>query len=249
MSTLPSKLLRVSPQAAALARGQVLVIINAIAAEQVDYENWTLPARPAFTRDEVDAVTRWVEGGGALLLVADHMPFPGAAAELARRFGIHFTNGFAIDTTTWDPIVHRRSDGTLIGHPITDGAGPAERVDSVATFWGQAFRADPGVAGLMRYGAGVISFRPERAWQFTDQTPVDDVQGWLQGAALTRGAGRVVVLGEAGMLSAQLMGPRRRPAGMNAPSARQNPQFVLNLMRWLAGTIQPLDIQSYMWYD
>jgi hypothetical protein len=52
---------------------------------------------------------------------------------------------------------------------------------------------------------------------------------------LAFGRGRVAVFGEAAMFSAQLAGPERRPMGMNAPEAPQNPRFLLNLVRWLAG--------------
>lgn len=94
----------------ALGRGQILVIINALASKNVD--NWTLPTPSAFRATEIEAVLEWVSSGGALLLVADHMPFPGAAEDLAHRLGVAFSNGFAIDTVTWDPIVFRRNDGS-----------------------------------------------------------------------------------------------------------------------------------------
>lgn len=217
-----------------LAGARVLVIINALAALNVD--NWTLPTPSAFGDEEMEAVRRWVMGGGALLLVADHMPFPGAAATLAHSLGFTFTNGFAIDTATWDPIVFRRRDGMLALHPISEGRDASERIDSVVTFWGQAFRAgDSSVTALLTYGSGVISYEPVVAWRFVEGTPAVNVAGWLQAAARVFGSGRVVVLGEAGMLSAQLMGRNRRPAGMNAPNAQQNQQFTLNVMHWLSG--------------
>lgn len=221
---------------AALARAKVLVIINPLASVNVDH--WILPTPSAFDSAEERTIVEWVIAGGALLLVADHMPFPGAAEDLARRFGIAFTNGFAIDTLTWDPIVFRRSDGSLASHPITDGRGPAERVDSIATFDGQGFRAsDPRVRAVMTLRRGVISYYPDTAWRFPQPwVPTRSMEGWLQGAALTFGKGRVLVLGDAGMLSAQVSGPRRRPMGMNAPAARQNQQFVINAFRWLAAS-------------
>jgi hypothetical protein len=37
------------------------------------------------------------------------------------------------------------------------------------------------------------------------------------------------------MFSAQLAGPNKLPMGMNAPIARQNSQFLLNVMHWLTG--------------
>lgn len=76
--------------------------------------------------------------------------------------------------------------------------------------------------------------RTERAWEFDHTTPRMPVTGWLQGAALEAGGGRVAVFGEAAMFAAQLVGPRRQPVGMNAPSATQNLQLLLNTLRWLS---------------
>ncbi len=51
--------------------------------------------------------------------------------------------------------------------------------------------------------------------------------------------GRAAFFGEAAMFSAQVAGPNRVPMGMNARLAEQNPQFVLNVLRWLSGVIEP----------
>jgi hypothetical protein len=45
-------------------------------------------------------VRRFVERGGALLLIADHMPMAGAASDLGLAFGVHFENGFALGQTS-----------------------------------------------------------------------------------------------------------------------------------------------------
>ena len=39
------------------------------------------------------------------------------------------------------------------------------------------------------------------------------------------------------MFSAQVSGNPRRPMGMNAPVAAQNPQFLLNVLHWLSGLL------------
>ena len=219
----------------ALSRADILVIVNVLAAENVG--NWKLPTPSAYAPDEIAAVRRWVSDGGSLLLVADHMPFPGATAELARVLGFRFANNFAIDTATWEPLVFRRSDATLASHPMTNGRNESERIDSVVTFTGQAFlAADPSVTPLLTLRSGVLAFEPAVAWEF-DSVPGTSAAGMLQGAARRFGAGRVVVLGEAAMLTAQVAGPNRRPMGMNAPNARQNQQFALNVFHWLSGVL------------
>ena len=89
----------------------------------------------------------------------------------------------------------------------------------------------------MRLPAGTRVRLPVVAWQFSDSTPEIRGDGMLQGATLRLGRGRVAVFGEAAMFSAQIKGAQQVPMGMNAPEAQQNPQFVLNILHWLAGLI------------
>lgn len=222
--------------AKALARADVLVIVNAVASRE-DKE-WSRPTSPAFTPDEVEAVRQWVEHGGSLLLIADHMPFPGAVDALARVFGIEFLNGFAIVWEDWDPLVFHRADGTLRPHPVTNGRHAGERVDHAVTFVsGSAFRALRSarcVSPLLVLGHGVVSYQPERAWQFIDATPRVLVEGWLQGATLEPGRGRIAVFGEAAMFAAQLAGAKGELVGMNSPGASYNLQLLFNMLHWLS---------------
>ncbi|TPW09451.1 MAG: hypothetical protein FD129_2204, partial [bacterium] len=67
--------------AEALGGIDILVIANAL--NRRNAEDWSLPTPPAFSAAEVEAVREWVRGGGSLLLIADHMPFPGGASSLA----------------------------------------------------------------------------------------------------------------------------------------------------------------------
>ena len=221
--------------AASLEGVDVLVVANALAERNGPDGDWTLPTPSAFAADEIAAVRSWVEGGGALLLIADHMPFAGAAQELASAFGFSFANGFAFEggAPGGGPMVFRRSDGSLGGGPVTDGtAGLSARIDSVVTFTGSAFRPPPGAMSLLTFRDDVVSLDPDTAWAFHESTRRSDVGGWSQGALLLVGRGRVAVFGEAAMFSAQLAGPQM---GMNAPMAAQNPRFLLNLLAWLSG--------------
>jgi hypothetical protein len=223
-----------SPFSAASLEGvDVLVIANALNRRNQSPADWRLPTPGAFTAAEVEAVRAWVEGGGSLLLVADHMPFPGAAADLAAAFGFELMNGFAVQTEARTPIVFRRSDGSLADNAAL-GGGPSTNVDSVVSFTGEAFKAPPGATSLMTLPEGVVSLNPRTAWQFADDTPRVDVGGWSQGAVVDFGRGRVAVFGEAAMFTAQLAGAEGLPMGMNAPGAGGNPQFLINLVRWLA---------------
>ena len=123
-----------------LSAARILVIANALG-EANARGDWKLPVEPAFQQAEIETIRQWVWQGGSLFLIADHMPFPGAAEALARAFDILLVNGFATDSScTAAEFMFRRSDGTLNAHPITQGRGSAERIDSVRSFTGEAFR-------------------------------------------------------------------------------------------------------------
>ena len=220
---------------ASLKGGRILVIANPLA--ERNRTDWSLPTPSAFSSEEVAAVRDWVKGGGSLLLIADHMPFPGAAEALALALGIRFSNGYAVDEKKQGPMLFKLSDGSLKDHPVTRGRRDAERVTSVATFTGSAFQVEGDAQPLLILGPSVSSFMTSVAGQITDETPRVPVGGWYQGAVIRFGKGRVGVFGEAAMFSAQLAGPNRNPMGMNAPIAAQNPQFLLNVMHWLSGRL------------
>ena len=217
--------LRTSFTRDALAGARLLVIANAL--HERNRTDWSLPTPSAFTPAEIAAVRDWVRDGGSLLLIADHMPFPGAAEELGAVFGVRMLNGFAAPPgDVRGQITFRRADGTLHDHPIIRG------IDSVVSFTGQAFTAE-GAAPLLILPDSITVLLPDTAWRFSDATRRVPAGGMLQGAVLEHGKGRVAVFGEAAMFSAQRAGPSRTPMGMNAPEARQNPQFLLNVIHWL----------------
>jgi hypothetical protein len=220
----------------ALAGAAVLVIANALA--ERNREDWTLPTPSAFADDEVEAVREWVRGGGSLLLVADHMPFPGAAERLAAAFDVRFSNGFAmVPGTDGGAIAFTRENGALADHAVTRGRNAGERVSRVVSFTGSAFRPGKGAVPVMSLPKGVVTLEPKEAWQFSEATPKVDVGGWCQGAVLRFGKGRVAVFGEAAMFTAQLAGSEKRPFGMNSPEAAENPRFLLNVAHWLTGLL------------
>ncbi len=222
---------------AALDSARVLVISNALHAQ--NEQDWFLPTPPAFDDDEIAAVHAWVNDGGSLFLIADHMPFPGAAEKLARAFGVLFSNGFAFNADEESGrMTFRRRDGSLADHAITRGRNRAERIDSLTTFTGQAFRLEAKADPILFVASDAVLLMPEEAWLFSKRTPRLSASGMLQGALLRVGKGRLAVFGEAAMFSAQLAGAQRAPMGMNDPEAPQNPQFLLNVMHWLTGFLK-----------
>jgi len=211
----------------------VLVIANPLHAR--NEEDWSLPTPSAYTPEEIAATRDWVHEGGSLLLIVDHMPFPGAAGDLAQAFGVTFSNGFAVLADPGRPgnFTFDAEHGLVPG-PATRGRTQAEQVTSVVTFVGSAFRAPADAIPVLKLDRRYVSLEPTEAWKFTPATPARTLEGWCQGALMARGEGRVAVFGEAAMFSAQLAGPAALKVGMNAPEAAQNARFLLNVLHWLS---------------
>ena len=212
---------------------KVLVIANALGAEDLDEAG---ADNAAFTEAEVKAVHDWVRGGGALLLIADHAPFGGAAETLAKAFGVTMSKGYVRDPGHSDPdapglIIFSRENKLLLDHPITAGRDDSERINRVFTFTGQALKGPAGSVDFMKLGPAAVD-RPSPS--ATESVPVG---GHGQGIAFKFGKGRVVMMGEAAMLSAQLAGPQQRRMGMNVPGS-DNRQLALNIMHWLSGLLK-----------
>ncbi|MGE4063401.1 MAG: hypothetical protein AB7E79_08535 [Rhodospirillaceae bacterium] len=225
--------------AEALTGVTILVIANAL--NPVNATQWSLPTPSAFTSDEIAAVKDFVERGGSLLLIADHMPFAGAAADLAKAFEVTFFNGFAFrmpEPRTVDFFL--QADGTLGHDLITLGRTAQSNVSRIGTFAGSAFRAPETARKLLILPNDFQVIMPQTAWVFTPETPRVPGGGMLQGAALLRGRGRLAVFGEAGMFTAQVddADPNVR-LGFTVPGAEHNKQFVLNISHWLAGLLGP----------
>ena len=221
----------------------ILVISNA-QLESDEWDSYPYPTPSAFTDAEIEAVQTWVRDGGALLLIADHMPLAGVAQGLASAFEVQFNNGFAVesfegeenrDASFEKPTLFAIETQTLIPHVITNGRTANESVTSIRSFTGQAFQAPESAQPLLVLPEDFVSLMPETAWEFGPDTKTIPVGGWLQGAVMPFGSGRAAFFGEAAMFTAQVTG--NEPMGMNAPMAEQNFQFVLNVMHWLSGIL------------
>lgn len=213
----------------ALAACDVLVVANAL--HKSNATKWELPTPSAFAKSEIHAVREWVKGGGSLFLIADHMPFPGAAGDLGRAFGFKFGNGYARGP---EGGVFSRENGLLQDHIVTRGGVGGTRVDSVRTFTGQAFEGPKEAQPILVFGAGHELLLTQRANRFPNDTSRVKIDGWLHAATLEHGKGRVAVFGEAAMFTAQVSSSGNA-MGMNAPGAEQNRRLCLNVVRWLAG--------------
>jgi hypothetical protein len=116
--------------------------------------------------------------------------------------------------------------GLLGDHPITRGRDPSEQIHRVVTYAGQSLLGPRGSVPFLRLSGTAIDQNPD--------APDVRAGGRCQGLAMTHGKGRVVVLGEAGALSAQI-GPGGR-FGMN-DRGNDNRQLALNVIHWLSGAL------------
>ena len=216
-----------------LSNFKVLVIANALGAEEMDDDG---ADASAFTEEECQAVQEWVKNGGALLLIADHAPFGGAAASLAGRFGVEMSKGFTYDeanSVSGSPslLIFSRDNKLLTSHPITEGRDQNERLNRVQSFTGQSLKGPADSVAILKL-SDTAKDSPDR----NTDTSVS-AAGRAQAIAFKFGKGRVVVQGEAAMLSAQISGPEKSKMGMNVPG-NDNRQYALNLMHWLSGLLK-----------
>ncbi len=221
-----------------LGDADVFVVANAVKGGEESV--WMLPTPSALTPEETQSLVDWVEKGGSLLLIADHMPFPGSVSELAQAFGVTFLNGFAKKSLDESgTLIFTRASGSLADHPISRGRTESERVPSVKGFTGQAFWSSTPLQSLLLMPDDWEVFFPKEASEIRIDTPKVSARGLVQGAVVEYGRGRLALFGEAAMFTAQAhaQGGDIVRLGMNDPEAAHNAQFVLNVMHWLSGLL------------
>jgi hypothetical protein len=213
----------------------IVIIANALGANVRNDDH-------AFTDAECDALVTWIGNGGSLLLITDHYPTGSAVSNLAQRLGVHMSGGVTEDSTSHD----KRFDASHIVfdnlpvHPITRG------VKRVLTFTGQSLSVPFGATALLPLSASAVDRaatpRVERSggdvMVHVEYGTPSSAAGRAQGIAMRLGKGRVVILAEAAMASAQLSAYDDSPFGMNV-SGNDNRRFMLNVMHWLSGDDSP----------
>jgi hypothetical protein len=187
----------------------------------------------AFSPEECLVVKNWVDADGALLLASDYAPTAKSADKLARQFGNTFLDGWAIEPSSHDAVTGRhgfivfsRANGQLLSHPVTSG------IDRVMSFTGQAMLFPDTATPFLKLSpqARVAPYRENQP-----RAEPASAAGAAQGVALGSGRGRVVVLGEATMLTAVLVranGSTQR-FGMGYANCDDR-QLALNIMHWLS---------------
>lgn len=144
----------------------------------------------------------------------------------------------------YQPIL--ANPGALGPHPVVEGRNPRERIEWIVTYGGQAFLTSDDWMPIAVFGPDAVSVAP-LAFNFEDTEwfdgPLFSVAGWLNAATRRLNQGRVVVLGEGGMCTAQFddldgeIEDPLEPYGFNAPHAPYNAQYCLNAVHWLSGLL------------
>ncbi|HEY0431875.1 MAG TPA: hypothetical protein VGC61_08640 [Pyrinomonadaceae bacterium] len=217
-----------------LRSSKVLIVVNPLGGEEIDEEN---AGEPAFTAGECEVVDDWVRDGGALLLIVDAAPFSSAAETLAKKLGGEMSNGHVSDAANSDKesgdpaiLVYSRENRLLGESSITSGRSGAERLTRVMVFNGQSLKGPEGSDAFLKLADTAI----DNSSEADKKLPV---AGRAQGIAFRLGKGRVVVLADSAMASAQVTGSDNRPFGMNIPGI-DNKQLTLNIMHWLSGILK-----------
>jgi len=181
---------------------------------------------------EIETTLQWVENGGSLLLAADESPFARGSRGLATRLGVGMRGRLVVDVGHSDGepahLVFSRENSLLGVHPIVDGFPDAPPVNRVVTFGGQALEPPPGATVLLRLSASAT----EVARAGDPPTTGQPVGGLAQAVAFELGRGRVVVLGDTHLLTADAV-PGGPPTGLGWAGAN-NERFVRYVLRWLS---------------
>lgn len=169
-----------------------------------------------------------------------HYPTGAAAQSLADRLGVHLSAAWTDDVAhrrtlpTYGPVfgylVFARADGLIGDHPIMIGRDRSERVETVSTTTGGSIAGPPGSVALLPLSPTALDWVPSKTVRDTRQPPdfnpcpacdTRSAAGRSQGLAFELDRGRVVVIGEMGVL-------------IDYAGKTSNRQFALNIVRWLA---------------
>ena len=218
-----------------LQSNDILVISNPIHPNNI--RNWRQPIYNAFSDEDILHIESWVKKGGKLLLIADHMPFAGAANALGYQFGFDFCDGFAQLTkeTNNSPDIFDFGNNRLLDSEITDG-NFGKKLKSITTFTGSSFTIPEKAKGILKFNKEDVCLAPEVAWQFREDTKEMNLENSFQGAILNYEKGKLAVFGEAAMFTAQTITNNSGTFkfGFHAENAPNNVDFIRNLMYWLS---------------
>jgi len=222
---------------------QLLAQVNVVAIASLGF-----PSQIPISLTEIQTLNDWVLKGGSLFVITDHDNL--AIDELLHFFGVETQevsvttdplHGKLLGDGTTNPsqIIFSAKDKLLGNHPIIHGRNDAEKIKSVQTYAGRTIIGPAGSSVLLPLSESAIDYMVvDPAQRIISRVAVKTKGLRTHGIAFNLEKGKVVVVGEAAMLTAQLWPPNYTPdAGMNVPGF-DNRQFALNIMRWLTGYLK-----------
>jgi hypothetical protein len=245
--------------ATALAQADLVIIASPLSASHESMQAagpdnaWSDQARrDAFTNEEVVTLTRWIRGGGNLLLILDEAPVPAATRTLSEALGIEVRNSrtwdagqrpagytYAADDLRGSYVMFSRERKTIAKHPILDGRNKDEKVDRVATYLGSSLVGPFDGTALLALSPDAFDYWKDAAERGGAEHRVPAV-GRARAVAFKLDQGRVVVASESGAFMVPEGGaedPDGRLGKGLAFTGAQNQQFVVNTVRWLSGAL------------
>lgn len=207
------------------------------------------PSQTPISRTEIQTLNEWVGKGGSLFVITDHDNL--AIDELLHSFGVETQeinvttdplHGRLVEDGTTNPsqIIFSAKDKLLGNHPIIHGRKDAEKIKSIQTYAGRTVIGPPGSSALLLLSESAIDYMVvDPSQRIITRVPVKTKGLRTHGVAFSFGKGKMVVVGEAAMLTAQTGPPDFAPdrGGINTPGS-DNKQFALNIMRWLTGYLK-----------
>lgn len=193
-----------------------------------------------YTPEEIGAIEHWVSNGGSILIITEHYPFGKAMEPLLNAFGVIVHNGYTEDSTlndrsVPDALLFENAKGNLnASHPILN------TIERINTFTGSSVTGDSTWTPLLQLSTSAqnynVKVNVERSGGDTkvsvSYADFYSAAGYTQGMCKVYGKGRIVVLAESALLTAQI-DRNGHSFGMNVPNT-DNKQFALNIIRWLA---------------
>jgi hypothetical protein len=185
-----------------------------------------------------------VSNGGSLLLIADHYPFGSAVEILGNKFGIDFQKGMVEDSVYYDKpsndysrLEFSKQNGLLPDHEISRG------INKVITFSGQSLKCSNPYFSFLNLSSSAFDLNADvKIIRDGNDSRVEinyihptSASGRSQGIAMTFGKGKIVVLGEAAMLTAQ---KSRDDLNIGMNYNTDNKILALNIMHWLTENLE-----------
>lgn len=152
-----------------------------------------------FEEEEVQAVLRFVERGGGLLVIGEHTAVFGSGVsvnQIARQFGFEFRYDCLFGM---DEVFHQSYEPWLLSHPASQHMGPMEFAVSCSI--------DPGVTQGTAFlrGMGLKNLDADYHARNAYPQPVDAAQmiagSFVQGFATEHGKGRVLAFTDSTILA------------------------------------------------